>query len=151
MKITKIKEHIGATVEGIDLREPVDETTRKRLNEAIAEHVVLVIKGQVFTAQQYQAAAELFGELMEDQNRRYLVEGVPMVSVLSNRHRDSQGNPAKVYQNATWHTDHTNQERPPKFTILYPVALPGGGGPTTVCNMNAAYEALPEDWKKRIT
>ena len=29
-----------------------------------------------------QAAGEIFGELMEDQNRRYLVEGFPLISVL---------------------------------------------------------------------
>src|SRR5215210_6654466 len=144
MQITKIKEHIGAEVAGIDLREPIDEATRKRLNDAAAEHVALVIRGQKFDAAQYQAAAQLFGELMEDQNRRYLVDGLPLVSVLSNRHKDSQGNQAKVAKNATWHTDHTNQERPPKFTMLYPVALPpNGGGYTEVCNMRAAYEALP--------
>lgn len=151
MRIEKIKEHIGAEVSGIDLREPVDAATRKALNDAVAEHVVMVIRDQKFTAAQYQAAAELFGELMEDQNRRYLVEGLPLVSVLSNRHLDSQGNPAKVGKNATWHTDHTNQERPPKFTMLYPVALPDKGGGTSVCNMHAAYEALPQVWKERIT
>jgi taurine dioxygenase len=151
MRITKLKEHIGAEVSGIDLREPVDAATRKALNDAVAEHVVMVIRDQKFTAAQYQAAAELFGELMEDQNRRYLVEGLPLVSVLSNRHLDSQGNPAKVGKNATWHTDHTNQERPPKFTMLYPVALPDKGGGTSVCNMHAAYEALPQVWKERIT
>jgi taurine dioxygenase len=151
MKITKIKEHIGAEVTGIDLREPIDESTRQRLNEAVAEHAVMVIRDQRFSAAQYQAAAELFGELMEDQNRLYLVDGLPLVSVLSNRHKDSQGNPAKVATNATWHTDHTNQERPPKFTMLYPVALPDKGGGTSVCNMRAAYDALPEEWKQRIT
>lgn len=151
MKITKIKEHIGAEVTGIDLREPIDASTRQRLNEAVAEHVVMVIRDQKFTAAQYQAAAELFGELMEDQNRRYLVDGLPLVSVLSNQHKDSQGNPAKVGKNATWHTDHTNQERPPKFTMLYPVALPDKGGGTSICNMHAAYEALPQVWKERIT
>ncbi|MGZ5223504.1 MAG: TauD/TfdA dioxygenase family protein [Burkholderiales bacterium] len=151
MKVTKIKEHIGAEVTGIDLREPIDASTRKRLNDTVAEHVVMVIRDQKFTAAQYQAAAELFGELMEDQNRRYLVDGLPLVSVLSNRHKDSKGNPAKVGKNATWHTDHTNQERPPKFTMLYPVALPDKGGGTSVCNMRAAYDALPEDWKQRIT
>lgn len=150
MKITKLKEQIGAEVTGIDLREPIDAATRQRLNEAVAEHVVLVIRDQQFTAAQYQAAAELFGELMEDQNRRYLVDGLPLVSVLSNRHKDSQGNTAKVAKNATWHTDHTNQERPPKFTMLYPVALPDKGGGTSVCNMRAAYSALPDEWKERI-
>jgi len=151
MKIAKIKEHIGAEVTGVDLREPVDAATRQRLNEAVAEHAVMVIRDQKFTAAQYQGAAELFGELMEDQNRRYLVDGLPLVSVLSNRHLDSEGKPAKVATNATWHTDHTNQERPPKFTMLYPVSLPDKGGGTSVCNMRAAYDALPEDWKKRIT
>jgi len=151
MKIAKIKEHIGAEVTGIDLREPVDAATRKRLNEAVAEHAVMVIRDQKFDAAQYQAAAELFGELMEDQNRRYLVDGLPLVSVLSNRHLDSEGKPAKVATNSTWHTDHTNQERPPKFTMLYPVALPDKGGGTSVCNMHAAYEALPAVWKQRIS
>ena len=151
MKIIKIKEHIGAEVTGIDLREPVDAPTRQRLHDAVVDNVVLVIRGQEFTAAQYQSAAELFGELMEDQNRRYLVDGLPLVSVLSNRHKDSQGNQAKVGKNATWHTDHTNQECPPKFTLLYPVALPDRGGATSVCNMRAAYAALPDDWKQRIT
>ena len=151
MQVTKIKEHIGATVTGIDLRKPVDAQTRQRLNDAVIDNVVLVIKGQEFSAAQYQAAAELFGELMEDQNRLYLVDGLPLVSVLSNRHKDSQGNPAKVSTNASWHTDHTNQERPPKYTMLYPVALPDKGGATSICNMRTAYEALPDDWKQRIT
>jgi len=151
MKITKIKEHIGAEVTGVDLREPIDAATRQRLNDAAAEHVALVIRDQKFDAAQYHAAAQLFGELMEDQNRRYLVDGLPLVSVLDNRFTDSKGGQAKVGKNATWHTDHTNQERPPKFTMLYPVALPDKGGATSVCNMRAAYKALPAVWKQRIT
>ena len=152
MKIAKLKEHIGAEVTGVDLRQPLDEATKKRLNEAAAEHVALVIRDQHdFTPAQYQAAAENFGELMEDQNRRYIADGVPLVSILDNRFTDSKGGPAKVMKNGTWHTDHTNQERPPKFTMLYPVALPDKGGNTAVCNMRAAYEALPKAWKDRIT
>jgi alpha-ketoglutarate-dependent taurine dioxygenase len=79
------------------------------------------------------------------------VDGLPLVSVLDNRQKNSKGGPAKVGTNATWHTDHTNQERPPKFTMLYPVALPDRGGGTGLCNMRAAYEALPQAWKDRIT
>jgi len=150
MKVTKIKEHIGAIVSGIDLREPVDAETRQRLYDAAVDNVVLIIRGQNFTPAQYQAAAELFGELMEDQNRRYLVDGFPLISVLSNRHKDSQGNPAKIGTNSTWHTDHTNQECPPKFTMLYAVEVPDKGGATRVCNSRAAYEALPEELRQRI-
>src|SRR5688572_8680726 len=151
LKITRIKEHVGAEVTGVDLRKPLDPATKKRLNEAAAEHVALVIRDQHgFTPAEYQTAAENFGELMEDQNRLYLADGVPLVSVLDNRFTDSKGGQAKVMKNGTWHTDHTNQERPPKFTMLYPLALPDKGGVTSVCNMRAAYEALPEVWRERI-
>src|SRR5215831_1686594 len=139
MKITKVKEHIGAIVTDIDLAQPVDAHTQKKLYDAAVDNVVLVIRGQAhLTPAQLQAAGELFGELMEDQNRRYLVDGFPLISVLDNRHKDSQGQPAKVISNATWHTDHTNQELPPKFTMLYAVAVPDKGGATSVCNSRAA-------------
>jgi len=151
MKVMKIKEHIGAIVTGIDLAQPVDAHTQKKLYDAAVENVVLVIRGQAhLTPAQLQAAGELFGELMEDQNRRYLVDGFPLISVLDNRHKDSKGQPAKVSNNATWHTDHTNQELPPKFTMLYAVAVPDKGGATSVCNSRAAYEALGEDVKRKI-
>jgi len=151
MQIAKVKPDIGAIVTGIDLAQPLDAATRKRLTDAAVENVVLVIRGQEhLTPGQLQAAGEIFGELMEDQNRRYLVDGYPLISVLDNRHLDSKGQPAKVGANATWHTDHTNQELPPKFTMLYAVAVPDKGGATSVCNARAAYEALPDDLKRKI-
>lgn len=151
MKIDKVKEHIGAIVTGIDLAHPIDTATRKKLYDAVVDNVVLVIRGQEhLTPAQLQAAGEMFGELMEDQNRRYLVDGFPLISVLDNRHKDSMGQPAKVGANSTWHTDHTNQELPPKFTMLYAVAVPDRGGATSVCNSRAAYDALPEDMKVKI-
>ena len=123
MQIAKVKEHIGAIVTGIDLARPVDAATQKQLYAALVENVVLVIRGQAhLTPAQVQAAGEMFGELMEDQNRRYLVDGFPLISVLDNRHKDSKGQPAKVGNNATWHTDHTNQELPPKLRTFWLVA-----------------------------
>ena len=128
------------------------EGIRSIVDDAVVENVVLVIRGQAhLSPAQLQAAAERFGELMEDQNRLYLVDGFPLISVLDNFHKDSKGQPAKVGKNATWHTDHTNQERPPKFTMLYAVAVPDKGGATSVCNSRAAYEALPKELKQQIT
>lgn len=151
MMVHKVKEHIGAIVTGIDLAQPIDAVTKKKLYDAAVENVVLVVRGQAhLTPAQLQAAGELFGELMEDQNRRYLVDGFPLISVLDNRHKDSKGQPTKASSNATWHTDHTNQELPPKFTLLYAVAVPDKGGATSVCNSRAAYEALTEDVKRSI-
>ena len=150
MQIKKIKDQIAAEVTGIDMREPISEADRRALYDAVVEHVALVIRYQKFDATDYRRAAEQFGELMEDQNRLYLADGEPLVSVLSNRHKASDGGPAKVAKNASWHTDHTNQELPPKFTCLYAVELPDQGGGTSVVNMRAAYEALPDAMRGRI-
>jgi len=68
-------------ITGVDLRNPIDEAARQRLYDAVVDNVVLVIRGQQFSAAQYQAAAQLFGELMEDQNRRYLVDGLPLAAL----------------------------------------------------------------------
>ena len=45
MKIEKVKEHIGAIVTGIDLAQPIDAATQKKLYDAVVENVVLVIRG----------------------------------------------------------------------------------------------------------
>ena len=149
-QIEKVKDHVGAIITGVDLTKPMDAETFKTVYDALLENVAIVIRGNVLTPAQYQAAAEQFGELMEDQNRMYLVDGHPLISVLSNRHKASDGKPAKIANNATWHTDHTNQECPPKSTMLYAVELPDTGGGTAVCNMRDAYEALPEDIREKI-
>ena len=123
---------------------------RQQIYDALVENVALVIRDQDLTATDYRVAMEQFGELMEDQNRLYLAEGEPLVSVLSNRLKASDGQLAKIGANATWHTDHTNQERPPKFTCLYAVELPDSGGGTSVCNTRTAYEALPTEKRAQL-
>ena len=62
MKITKMKEHIGAEVTGIDLREPIDAETHQRMNDALVEHVALVIRDQVLEPADFQNAISRFGE-----------------------------------------------------------------------------------------
>jgi taurine dioxygenase len=151
MEIKKLSDHVGAEVTGIDLRQPLDPETLQDLQKAIAENVALVFRDQKLEPAELQAAVAQFGELMPDQNQRYVVDGLPLVSVLSNRHKDTTGKQAKVAKNANWHTDHVNQEFPPKFTTLYAVELPDSGGGTAVANMHAAYESLPDELRERIT
>lgn len=150
LTVAKLSPNVGVEVTGVDLRRPVSEDLRQRLVALLEDNVALCIRGQEFTAAEFLAAAGLFGEIMEDQNRAFLADGLPLVSTLSNRHVNSEGKQAKTAKTATWHTDHTNQEMPPKFTTLFPVALPDQGGGTSLCNTRAAYEALPADLKARI-
>ncbi len=149
-KATPIKEHIGAEITGIDLTQPIDGTTRDALYEAVVDHVAVVVRDQNFSPKTFAAAAELFGELMPDQIKTNLVEGLPMVSILDNFEKDSQGKQAIVHKNATWHTDHTNKEIPPCFTFLHAVEIPEKGGGTSAANMHAAYLALPAETRAKL-
>lgn len=148
MQVTKLTPHIGAEVTGVDLSQPLDETTRQALNAAVVENVALVIRDQQLTPQQYLAAMQNFGEIMPQHFTQYALPDCPLVHEVSSRHMDKTGK--QVRHGEGWHTDHTNHARPPKYTCLYAVALPSKGGGTAVVNMRAGYEALPEDLRQQI-
>jgi taurine dioxygenase len=148
MQITKLSEHIGVEVTGIDLRQPTDGAMRQQLMDALVENVAMVIRDQDFTAQQYLATVQLFGEVMDQHFTQNALPDCPLVHEVSNQRRDKSGK--RDLGGTGWHTDHTNHRRPPKFTSLYAIKIPSRGGNTAVCNMRAGYTHLPDDIKQRI-
>ena len=149
MKITKLSEHIGAEVTGIDLTQPVDEETRRGLNQAVVDNIALVIRDQKFTPQQFLAAGKLFGEPMDRDHLDYSIPGVPFVHEVSSRHRSKDGSSQEGRRRAgTPTTPTTNTRR--STPCLYAVELPAKGGGTSVANMRAGYAALPDELKQRI-
>ena len=103
---------------------------------------MLVIRGQAhLTSAQVQAPARSSAADGRPEPA-FLVDGHPLISV-STISTDSKGS-RQVGKNATWHTDR-NQERPPKFTMLYAV-VPDKGRPS-VWLPRAACEALPDETK----
>lgn len=148
MKIEEMSEHVGAEVTGIDLREPVPEAELERLRAALVERVALVIRDQEFTPHDFLAAVSLFGEPMQQHFTEDQVPDCPLVNVLSNQKVDETG--ARMDPGGGWHTDHTNHQRPPKFTALYMVAMSDEGGNTAVCNTRAGYESLPPEMRERL-
>jgi taurine dioxygenase len=145
--ITPLTPHTGAEVRGIDLTKDLDGDTRAALNRVFSEHHVLVVRDQHFTAPQFIAAAQIFGELFQHDKREMHVPGFPQLYYVSNE----QTVPGKRYiSGETFHTDHSNHPAPPKATMLYPVSLPSSGGDTQYVNMHEAYDDLPEATKERI-
>ena len=140
--ITKLHPSLGAEVSGVDLGNPIDAPTREALSRALGEHLALVFRDQSLTPEQYLEAAGAFGPPMRQHYSQHHMEGYPDIGMIW--HRNGQ-RPAE-----RWHTDHTNRERPPAATILYGVEIPSAGGGTSVASMRAAYEALPEDERRRL-
>jgi taurine dioxygenase len=142
---------LGAEITGLDLSRPVDDATRDALNEALAEHIVLIFPGQDLSAAQLMAASGIFGPAMPQHYSQFNMPDFPDIGVLSSRDADRRPDGSPILRGTEcWHTDHTNRERPPKATILYALQLPSTGGDTSFASMRAAYAALPEADKERF-
>lgn len=149
LEIRKLGEYVGAEALGVDLSNPVDKETQCSLNKAVIEHVALVIRGQNFGPNEFVQAATVFGEPMAQNFTKFTCEEQPLVNYVSNTYESAEGK--RVYHSGYWHTDHANRDAPPKYTTLYVLELPdGGGGDTGVFNTRAAFASLPKGWQDKL-
>jgi taurine dioxygenase len=148
MDIRRLTGHTGAEAAGIDLTRPVSADTKASLNRAFAEHSVLVVRNQTMTPAQVLTAVELFGTVFHQHNTKFAIPDCPQIHYISNQDRFPDG--TRYIPGEGWHTDHSNDSRPPKATALHAVTLPDRGGDTQFANMAAAYAGLPAAMQGRI-
>ena len=148
MQIAPLTGHTGAEVRGIDLAQPVTDDDRRRLQEAFVGHHVLAFRDQTLAPGQVLQAVSLFGEVFPQHNTRFALPECPQIHYLSNQDHFPDGR--RYIPGEGWHTDHSNDTRPPKATVLHAVKLPARGGDTQFANMAAAYDALPRAARERI-
>lgn len=146
--ITKLSDHTGAEVVGIDLTGPVDEGAKRAMNQAFVDHSVLVVRNQSLAPHQVLDAVKLFGEVFPQHNTRFALPDCPEIHYISNQDKFPDGR--RYIPGEGWHTDHSNDVRPPKATVLHAVTLPDQGGDTQYANMAAAYDSLPEAMRHRL-
>ncbi len=148
MQITAMTGHTGAEIRGLDLSKPASNDVRQALRAAFVRHHVLAIRGQTLAPTELVRAVTLFGEIFPQHNTRFALPECPQIHYLSNQ--DSFPDGRRYIPGEGWHTDHSNDGRPPMATVLHAVKLPSQGGDTQFANMAAAYDALPEPTRARI-
>lgn len=140
---------VGAEVTGVDLSRPLAPATQRALHDAWIEHAVLVIRDQHLTPEQFANAARNFGELMEQQLKKFTLPDHPEVGTISSRDLPLVDGKLRV-RGEQYHTDHSNFAEPPKATTLHAVALPASGGDTQFVDVRAAFDDLPEATRRRL-
>ncbi|WP_454737897.1 TauD/TfdA dioxygenase family protein [Cupriavidus necator] len=133
---------IGADVDGIDFREPLDDDTYLALRAALLKYKVLFFRKQAITPAQHVATARRFGEL----------EVHPMFTnhpehpelVVFGRDGEKRGRENLYHSDVSW------REIPSMGSMLRCLACPEVGGDTIWINMAAAYVNLPDHVKARI-
>lgn len=146
LTITPFSGALGAEATGLDLAGPVSQEDMSAIEAALDDHLVLVVRDQSYSPDQYLAAMRRFGDIMPQHLTEMLMDDHPEIAVLdSSKTRVGPDGIFAPVGAREWHTDHTNHERPPKYTALYAVKLPASGGDTGFANMRRAYEMLPAD------
>ena len=132
---------IGAEISGFDIT-GTTATQADMLRATLADRKVLVFRDQTASPTEFARFMRIFGEpvpedlAVEDGNP-------PEVGAIHIRPEERQ-------TINFWHQDHTFREHLTPVLALYANLLPPCGGDTLFTNLEAAYEALPDDIKQRI-
>lgn len=140
LNLLPITPAIGALVSGVNLCEPLEDSTRDALEQALLRHHVLFFENQPITPEQHRALAQGFGALHIHPIYPQ-APGVPEIIVL-----DTHGD--NLPDNDNWHTDVTFIQTPPMGSLLSARHLPPRGGDTLWSSNVAAYDALSEPMRR---
>lgn len=158
LTITRLHAACGAEIGGVDLKKGLPDNVVKQIQNAWDENLVLLFRGQDVSQEDQLRFAGYFGRLGERKKApdalRSRAEGVlqldPRVLLVSNMKEN--GAPVGAFGDGDmwFHIDSGYSERPYKYTFLYGVTLPTSGGNTMFSNMYKAYDAVPENLKKKL-
>lgn len=149
MQVKPLTDTLAAEITGVDLTQTLDDAQKRELYRLFVDNAVVVFRDQHFTPQQFAAAAQIFGEIIPEQFPNYRLPEFPTVSFLSNSDLEKTGK-RRAVRGEGFHTDHSNYDAPPKATILYGIDIPKSGGDTEFVSVQAAYDELRDDIKRRI-
>lgn len=128
--------NIGAVIHGLDLRQPLDDTTQAELQDALARHEVIFFRDQDLTPEQHVRFTRTFGDVAEVKAFFPRLQSHPEIEIV-----ESTADRPRAASN--WHADITWREQPPLGTSLYAQVIPATGGDTVWASLTKAWESLP--------
>ena len=147
---------IGVEVRGVDLREQLDADTVNRIREAWAERSVLLLRGQDISEDDQFRFARHFGAIADRvkppvEKRAWRPDRENRMQLVTDR-LDEQGRAlGSLGHGEMWfHTDKCYVEKPHRASFLYAMEIPAVGGHTRFASLYRAYDALPQDLKRRL-
>ncbi len=149
-----------AEVSPVDLRRVHDPETLGQIRAGMDEYAVLVFRDQPFAdGEQLAFAQRLDGELHTKlgisalQKNRLGNEALGDISNLDESGEIMRSdNRRRMYGlgNRLWHTDASFQDPPGRYSMLSAKVVPPVDADTEFADTRAAYDALPEEEKRRV-
>ena len=154
LALTPTGETLGATIEGVDLNQPLDGRTFGQILRALGEYGVLRFPRQQLDPARQMAFSQQLGSLEINVAGAFQEPGHPEIMILSNM-TDERGRPLGAKDaGQDWHTDMSYSETIAFANVLYALKVPHRDGKplggTEFANMHAAYDDLPNEFKTRL-
>jgi alpha-ketoglutarate-dependent sulfate ester dioxygenase len=129
---------IGAEISGVDLAN-LDDREVESIRQELLAHRVVFFRDQSIGSPEHLALATRLGPL---------TLGHPTLPQLTDDREIFDLDSIAGASANHWHTDVTFVERPPIFSVLRALIIPGVGGDTLWANTVAAYGDLPGDLRQ---
>jgi alpha-ketoglutarate-dependent 2,4-dichlorophenoxyacetate dioxygenase len=146
---------------GIDLRDAKDRETLEAIRAGMDKYAVLVFRDQKFSDAEQLAFAERFDGKLHRKTGASVIgrsrlgdEALTDISNIDGEGRilgPQDRRRAYSLANRLWHTDASFQDPPGRYSMLFAKIVPAVAADTELADMRAAYDALDEDTKKKIT
>ena len=155
MEIRKLTPHIGAEIVGVDVNNLTDSDFKK-IYQAWLDHIVIVIRGQDLSIEQFLAHSERYGRVKPHLVLRSRHPTFPKLMLMDNVIADNRVKDQTIdtevlrTRGGGWHTDLSYEVTPAKATQLHAQIIPSTGGDTLFASSYAAYDALPAKLRERI-
>ena len=139
IRVKRISPCIGAEIDGVDLRKPLESKIFDELYAALLAYRVIFFRDQDISSNQHMDFAKHFGELEE---HPFIPSDAPDAEVV----RFDKDEKMVGVENI-WHSDVSWREIPSLGSVLRAHIVPDIGGDTLFADMVAAYECLDDETK----
>jgi taurine dioxygenase len=154
LTITPTNAALGAEILGVDLSRDLADTTFNEIVAAFHEYEVVYFRNQTLRPEQHIAFSRRFGELEKHVRVDCCRPGYPELFVVSNVIENGKAIGSRD-AGLFWHSDLCYMKEPSRGSLFYAREVPMKDGEplgdTLFASATAAYDALPDSTKNKIT
>ncbi|MFQ5937389.1 MAG: TauD/TfdA dioxygenase family protein [Acidiferrobacterales bacterium] len=150
IKIEPLDGPLGARVLGLDSRKPLADADFSTVEQAMLEHIAIVIPELEENVTWLRDFGRRFGPLVPHVLDQYHHPETYEVSIIARNMDTAESRTTPVPAGAFRHSDLSYEKQPSDAIFLYATHLPSRGGDTLAANMYMAYDSLSGKTKQRI-
>jgi len=157
--VCPVTQSFAAEIGDVDLSRPLDPVELTAVKDAFTKYAVLIFPDQHLSSDQHLDFARYFGPLettialfRKDAKLRIGQEFADVSNLDPENEVWGKDSRQRMFQlgNRLWHTDSSFKRLPARASLLYARTIPPVGGHTEFADERAAYDALPEEMKRRL-